>query len=152
MSVFYFLSGVDDLKKDLKTLLPVILEAIGKDGGKVRIYPHGKSMLPMLREGVDSVVLVKPDDVKLYDIVLYRSDDGYSLHRVVKIDGDYLVTCGDNQSVGVRVARQDVIARVESWYRGDKQVENDDVEYVKYIKKIVFVRPFRRIKRKILKK
>lgn len=137
------------MKKDLKTLLPLILEALEKDG-RVRIYPRGKSMMPMLREGVDSVVLVKPDGIKLYDVVLFREPDGCSLHRVVKISGDDLYTCGDNQSVSVKISGGDVIAVVDCWYRGDRKIPNDDPDYKKYIKKIMFIRPFRRIKRKLV--
>lgn len=137
------------MKKDLKTLLPVILEAIEQDGGKVRIYPHGKSMLPMIREGVDSVVLVKPDNVRLYDVVFYKNSDGYALHRVVKICKDGFCVCGDNQSVSEKISKCDIIAKVESWYRENDHIFPDDTEYKRYISKIVFIRPFRRIKRKL---
>lgn len=139
------------MEKDMKTLLPVILQAIEHENGKVRIYPHGKSMLPMIRQGIDSVVLVKADEVKLYDIVLFKKeDDVYCLHRVVKINQDVLSVCGDNQSVAEKINSKDVIAKVESWYREEKHIQNDDKEYLKYIKKIIFVRPFRRIKRKLV--
>ena len=33
-------------------------------GGAFRIYPRGTSMLPLLREGIDSVLLEKPDGTK----------------------------------------------------------------------------------------
>ena len=138
------------MKKDMKTLLPVILQAIEYENGKIRIYPHGTSMLPMIRQGIDSVVLVKPTDIKLYDIVLFKKEeDFFCLHRVVKVNQDILSVCGDNQSVAEKINSKDVIAKVESWYREDTHIQNDDKDYIKYIKRIVLTRPFRRIKRKI---
>ncbi|MBQ7654553.1 MAG: hypothetical protein IJS17_05715 [Clostridia bacterium] len=139
------------MKKDLKTLLPVILEAIEKDG-RVRIYPRGKSMLPMLREGIDSVVLTRAEKLELYDVVLHKDDDGWCLHRVVSMKNGSVTTCGDNQSVGKVVDRDDVLAKVESWYRGDEHIENDDARYKRYIRRIVRFRPLRRIGRKICRK
>ena len=40
----------------LEQLMPLILKQL-QSGGTVRFKPHGTSMLPMLREGIDSVVL-----------------------------------------------------------------------------------------------
>ena len=57
-------------------------------------------MLPMIRQGKDSVSLSKPPEkLKKFDIPLYRRADGsFVLHRVVKVGKAY--TCiGDNQFV-----------------------------------------------------
>ena len=40
------------------------------EGGNVTLKTKGNSMLPFIRGGRDSVVLVKADEIKLYDIVL----------------------------------------------------------------------------------
>ena len=40
------------------------------EGGRVTLKTKGNSMLPFIRGGRDSVVLVKIDDIKLHDIVL----------------------------------------------------------------------------------
>ena len=81
----------------MKEIFPLIEEGI-KNGGKYRFYPKGVSMLPLLREGIDSVILSLPEKIEKYDMVLYQRDDGqYVLHRVVDIkDGKYDF-CGDNQ-------------------------------------------------------
>lgn len=60
----------------------------------------GKSMMPLLRQGRDLMVIVpKPDSrLKRYDIPLYKRDDGkYILHRILKARPDDYVLCGDNQ-------------------------------------------------------
>ena len=62
-------------------------------GGLVTFNPKGTSMLPMLRDGDDTVVLSKPKGrLHLFDLPLYRRKDGsYVLHRVVNFgsDGSY---------------------------------------------------------------
>ena len=74
-----------------------------KEGGTVTFSPHGTSMLPMLRDGEDVVVLKGTGGKRLhlFDVPLYRRDNGqYVLHRVLDFcrDGSY-VMCGDNQFV-----------------------------------------------------
>ena len=69
----------------LEALMPLILEQL-EAGKNVRFSPRGISMLPMLRQGVDSVVLSPlPSRLKKYDLPLYRRKSGqYVLHRVVE--------------------------------------------------------------------
>jgi len=55
-------------------------------GATVRFRPSGRSMYPSIREG--ELITVEPvaaSDVKLADIVLYRSERGPIAHRVVEI-------------------------------------------------------------------
>ena len=51
-------------------------------------------MLPLLREGVDSVMLSLAEEIKKYDMVLYQRDDGqFVLHRVVGIEDSGAGAC-----------------------------------------------------------
>ena len=70
----------------LDELMPLISERLSA-GGSVRFSPHGTSMLPMLKDGRDQVVLSPlPDKLKKYDLPLYRRENGqYVLHRIVKV-------------------------------------------------------------------
>ena len=137
------------MEKTIENLLPLIKKAINENS-TIRIYPRGKSMMPMIKEGVDSVVLSKADDLKKYDIVFFKSDDSfYSLHRITKITKDKIYVCGDNQSKKEKIDREQIIAKVESWYKGEEKISNDDKKYRKYIRKIMIIRPFRRVKRKV---
>ena len=83
----------------MEDIMPLIRE--GLDAGRsVKIAPRGVSMLPMIRQGKDEVILSPPPPrLKKYDIPLYRRENGkYILHRVVKVGESY--TCiGDNQFV-----------------------------------------------------
>ena len=105
----------------LEQVMPIIKERLALSQ-TVRFSPRGISMLPMLRQGMDSVVLSPlPQTIKKYDIPLYQRDDGqYVLHRVVKVGETY--TCiGDNQfelEPGVRYDQ--MIAIMSGFYRGDR--------------------------------
>ena len=111
----------------LEELMPLIREELERDRS-VRIYPRGTSMLPMLREGKDSVVLSKiPDLPRKYDVVLYKRANGqYVLHRLVRV-GEKYTFLGDNQfDHEYGIEQSQMIAYVSSFYRGkrEKSVEN----------------------------
>ncbi len=81
----------------LETLLPTMEETF-RTGGCFRIYPRGVSMLPLLREGIDSVLLCRDRAPAVGDIVLFRRPSGsFILHRVYKIEGDSFYAVADNQ-------------------------------------------------------
>lgn len=105
----------------MKDLVPLFCERLAA-GQTIRFSPQGVSMLPMLRQGVDSVVLSPlPDQLRKYDVPLYQRDNGkYILHRIVAVGETY--TCiGDNQFDLEHGVRQDqMIALVTGFYRGDK--------------------------------
>jgi len=66
-----------------KLLLDLTTELLSR-GTTVRFRPSGRSMYPSIREG--ELITVEPvvaSDVKLGDIVLYRSERGLIAHRVV---------------------------------------------------------------------
>ena len=76
-------------------------------------------MLPMLRQGMDSIVLAPaPEKLKKYDLPLYQRPDGkYILHRVVSVAETY--TCiGDNQfEFENGVSHEWILAVVTGFYR-----------------------------------
>lgn len=102
-------------------LVPLFQERL-EAGQNVRFAPRGISMLPMLRPGLDTVVLSPaPEQLQKYDLPLYRRDDGhYVLHRVIRAGETY--TCiGDNQFTpepGIR--RDQVIALVTAFRRNGR--------------------------------
>ena len=72
-------------------------EILARDGRL--IYSNvGDSMLPLIRQGRDLVVIEKNQGrLKRYDIPLYKRDSGqYVLHRVLKVREHDYVICGDH--------------------------------------------------------
>ena len=121
------------IEANLDALMPLIRERLSA-GQSVRFSPRGVSMLPMLRQGIDSVVLSPiPETLNKFDLPLYRRENGkYILHRIIGA-GDTYVCMGDNQFTpepGVR--REQMIALVTGFYRGDKYHSVDEPVYKLY--------------------
>lgn len=111
---------------NMEDLMPLMRECLA-EGKSVRFSPRGASMLPMLREGKDSVILSPVSGpLAKYDLPLYQRADGkYILHRIVgvtKRNGVTTYTCmGDNQlTLEFGVRHEQVIAVVSGFYRGGK--------------------------------
>ena len=132
---------------DLAEYLPVISEVI-ESGGEFRLYPRGTSMLPLIRQGVDSVVLVKKNEkCKKRDVILYRRANGQLvLHRIVKMEKNGAYTlCGDNQTYLERgIVQEDIFAVVPAFYRGEKRVQKGALSLEMY-EKLWCVMPLRKI-------
>ena len=120
------------------------------DSGKsFKISPNGGSMLPLIRQGVDSVYIKKPTEpLKKYDIVFFKRKNGaFVLHRIVKIERDGYALCGDNQWLAEHgIKRCDVIGVACEIERGDVRFSCDDPKYMRYVKRRVNTRVIRNIK------
>lgn len=127
----------------MNDMYPLITEVI-ESGGVFRLWPRGTSMMPLLRQGEDSVSLALPENVEIGDVVLYRRKNGqFVLHRIIsKTDNGYTM-CGDNQYILERdIAHSQLIAKVVGIYRGEQYFDVANVQYLKYVKRL----PFRRVK------
>jgi signal peptidase I len=73
------------------------------------------SMWPALHKG-DLVVLQgvgSLDDLSVGDIIAFRHEDGFAIHRIAKIEGDRITTKGDANSMeDPAIGIQDVVGRV----------------------------------------
>ena len=134
--------------------MPVFRERL-EAGQMVRFSPQGTSMLPMLRQDVDSVVIAPPPaKLKKYDIPLYQRRDGkYILHRIVEA-GDTYTCMGDNQfSKENRIEHGQIIGYVTGFYRGGNRHAIDETGYKIYCRVWYHSRHFRhfckRVKRKL---
>ena len=66
--------------------MPLIKECLA-EGKTVKFSPRGTSMMPMIRQGVDSVILsAVPGKLKKFDLPLYQRKNGlFVLHRIVDV-------------------------------------------------------------------
>ena len=106
---------------------------------------QGRSMLPLLREGKDTVVLsraVPGVRYKKYDVILYEPSDcgsrrpgynSYVLHRIVKVLPDSYVVYGDNTYVREVVTDGMIIASLTGIKRGSKSVSLTSFGYRLYV-------------------
>jgi hypothetical protein len=133
----------------LDALMPLIRERL-EAGQTVRFSPMGISMLPMLRQGKDSVVLSPvPEKLKKYDLPLYRRPDGqYVLHRIAEV-GDTYTCIGDNQfRMEPGVEHGQILALVTAFYRGERKWEVTSPLYRLYCRFWHYSRPLRRFWRR----
>lgn len=73
-------------------------EEILSSGGTLVYTNVGRSMMPMLRQKRD-LLIIEPKPVgrlKKYDVPLYKRGDKYLLHRIVKVTETGYVIIGDN--------------------------------------------------------
>jgi hypothetical protein len=139
------------MKKEIYTahmddLMPLIRESLAA-GQSVCFSPKGISMLPMLRQGRDTVTLSPiTGKLKKYDLPLYQRTNGkYVLHRIVEVEDTY--TCsGDNQVVLERgLKHEQMIAVVTAFTRDGKEHSVNECSYRFYCRLWHHTRLLRRI-------
>lgn len=134
-------------KVSLEELVPIMQETLN-ESGEVSFVSAGVSMLPTIRDRKDTVTLVKPTGkLKKGDVPFYRRSNGqYVLHRIVYVNGETYVTCGDNQWVNeYNVQDEQIIGVLKSINRNGKVYNVDDKLYKNYVKVLPAVRWIYRI-------
>lgn len=115
----------------IEEMMPIINESL-RAGGSVELPVRGRSMLPLLQEGRDSVILrslKKP--LKKHDVILYKRESGtYVLHRIVALEEGGCACKGDNQrAVEHGITHAQIIARVVAFRRGGRLVRAHILRY-----------------------
>ena len=132
-------------KVSLEDLEPIIREKLN-NGGTVQIPITGTSMLPLLVQGRDSVILAPADEVKIGDIIFYKRDDGhFVLHRIIDKDENGYILCGDNQWIKeYGIADRHITGVVVEIILDGNVVKVDSEKYLKYCKRWQQLMPIRK--------
>ena len=113
-----------------------LIREVLSSGGEFRLYPHGTSMLPLLRQGIDSVALRSLDrPPRKFDILFYKRRDGnYILHRVKEVTKDGLVLWGDNHTMLEYGVCDDMfIGYAARIFRGETELDCQSFRYRLYL-------------------
>lgn len=104
--------------------------------GSVDLPVQGKSMRPFLKEGRDTIQLVKPDgQFKKGDIVVYRRNEKYLLHRIVAVGTETVSIAGDDEfQPDTGVDRDRIVAVVSKIRRDGKIIDKNDIIWKFYSK------------------
>lgn len=132
-------------KTRLIEILPKINEVLA-EGQTFSFMPNGISMLPTIVGGRDTVTIAKPTNkLKKFDIILYRRKSGqFVLHRIIDLDGDGYILCGDNEVYPEKnIEQNQIIGVVTRYTRKGKIIEVDSKKFISDAKKRVNSRPFR---------
>jgi len=115
-----------------KELFPQIKELLDS-GHKVRITVTGSSMMPFLRENIDSVELSATDfeSLRFGQIPLIRRTDGhYVLHRVIRKKKDCFYIAGDAHLwIEGPIYPEQLVAVVTKIWRGDRQISTSGITW-----------------------
>ena len=104
--------------------------------GKIVFTNVGVSMLPLLRQGRDIMVIEPRGNgrMKKYDATLFKRDNGrYVIHRVLKVrENDYLI-CGDNCRQMEPVREDQILGVLTEIQRNGKTIRVTDKGYLFYV-------------------
>lgn len=106
------------------------------EGERVRIRAKGNSMLPLIRDGKDEIILEKPNEQSFLKgrLLLVRlRDNKYILHRVKGFDNTNLTLQGDgNLSIVETCSSHFVIAEAVAVIRNGKTIRIGSLQWNAY--------------------
>ena len=111
-------------------------EEILEKEGRLVYSNVGDSMLPLIRQGRDLLVIERPQGrLKKYDVPLYRRDSGkYVLHRILRVRAQDYVLCGDNRWSKERgITDRHIIGVLTAVVRNGKKLSVTDWRYRLYV-------------------
>ncbi|MCL7988420.1 S24/S26 family peptidase [Sphingobacterium sp. lm-10] len=124
------------------------------DGKEVAFSLRGSSMSPFLKEG--DLITVKPltgVSLKIGHIVLAYFKNGYILHRIIRLDQDYVYIAGDANLVQIeKIERKSVIGLLCEASRHKNNIPLYTLRMLCYAKLWYYMRPFRRVWAKLFKR
>lgn len=102
------------------------------DGKNVKIRAKGFSMLPLIRQNKDVIILspLQSSSLQPRKIILayIPNKQGYILHRIEKIDGNKIILRGDGNVWGREICSQsDALAEARAIIRGKKIISDQSI-------------------------
>lgn len=106
-----------------------------RKNGKIIHTNVGVSMMPLLRQNRDVMIIERPEGrLKKYDVPLYKRKNGqYVLHRILKVREHDYVICGDhcvNKEYGI--TDEQIIGVLTGVIRDGKTISVNDFNYKVY--------------------
>lgn len=126
-----------------------IQEVLERDGVWISTTA-GTSMWPMLRDRRDTIV-VRPVEGRLhpYDVALYRRDNAYILHRVIKATAGGYRIIGDNCMTYEEVPESDILGQLDEFWRGERHCDPRSKTWLLYARAWHALLPIRKVIRRI---
>ena len=113
-----------------------LAEQLSKSG--VIIHTNkGTSMMPLLRENRDLMVIRKKGAGRFYkyDAVLFQRPNGeYVLHRILKVNSDSYWIVGDNCISGETVKDEQILGILTDIVRDGKTIKTTDRGYLLFVR------------------
>jgi len=102
----------------------------------------GVSMWPMLRFKKDPI-LIHPvsGELKRYDVAVYKREDNYVVHRVLKVQQDNYIIRGDNCLAKEVIPKEDIVGSVAGFWRSGRFIDVSNHWYRLYSRIWVSINP-----------
>ncbi len=109
-------------------------EIIERDGSLVYTV-QGYSMKPLLKQHEDLVVIKKiTEPLKKYDVILFKRNNKYILHRILKVNVNSYDTAGDhNWWKEYDVKPSEIIGILSAIIKDGKEITPEDPAYQAYV-------------------
>lgn len=89
----------------------------------VLVHFKGTSMWPFFKEGITKVRLSKVQSIKKGNVYLFKENDKFILHRLIKIKDQHLIFRGDGNVHKETVKKEQLIAQMVAFTnKGKKEV------------------------------
>jgi len=127
--------------------MPVLREILEQDKD-VSFLITGNSMSPFLVHQRDTIIISKPkEDFKVGDMVFYTRESGqYIMHRVYKVEGNYLYMVGDAQvEIEGPLPKECVFGIVKKVIRKNKLIDKSNFWFWFFENIWIRIVPFRKI-------
>ena len=110
-------------------------EMLEKEG--VLVYTNvGFSMMPLLRQKKDIIEIhrKKPGRCRKYDVVLYKRNGKYILHRILKVLLDGYIIAGDHCTfIETDIKDENILGVMTKVMRNGKAITPDNIFYKLYV-------------------
>ena len=106
------------------------IESILSEKGRCVINTNGDSMWPTIKSGRDKILILPPENISKNDIVLFKNNNTFTLHRVIKICDGFLITRGDNYNETEKISFDKIIGKADGIY-GKKKFYSCNSLYIK---------------------
>ena len=112
-----------------------------KEKHKIKMKASGCSMLPFFREG-DEFIIEQQNDYKIGDILVFRNEEAFVVHRLHKIASGSLLLWGDfNRNPDVLIPKEFVVGKAILVVREFKTINLTSVFYTILGKAVVYLSP-----------
>ena len=127
----------------------IIQEAVRlvQDGVSVTFPVKGRSMLPFIVGGSESVILQKPISLQRGQVVLAEiAPDRYVVHRIIKVEPDRITLMGDGNICGTESCAPDKVLAIATHVVDEKGQRRPLYSRARIIKARIWywIRPMRR--------
>jgi nitrate reductase beta subunit len=108
-------------------LVPLMIEAL-KTNQSIRFKVSGTSMMPFFKHQQTVVTLMRKETYQKNDVVLFKYQGMYRLHRIIRIEDKEVIASGDNLLSKEWFKASDIVGYVES-FELKKKISSQDKAY-----------------------